>query len=210
MTFSGDGAIWIWDRVAKIIQKAKLEHLPCQEVLDCCHAVHHIALALTALGIAGEDRKALFRMHRTNLRNGHWRQVVAELTECAADLDEDHEVHTEIAYLAKHGQAGRLAYVDFEAAGLPKGSGAIESTIRRVINQRLKGVGIFWDQGNGEGMLLQRSLVIANRWDEALEAMRTHERHHPRNPWRREPLPMAATTEAEDAIATKAGKQRKP
>ena len=37
--------------------------------------------------------------------------------------------------------------------GLPMGSGAIESAIRRVINLRLKGNSIFWAEENAEGML---------------------------------------------------------
>lgn len=47
--------------------------------------------------------------------------------------------------------------------GLPVGSGAIESSIRRVINLRLKGNGIFWKEENAESMLQLRSMVISDR-----------------------------------------------
>lgn len=48
------------------------------------------------------------------------------------------------AYLRRHGEAGRLSYVTFRSQGLPCGSGAFESSIRRVINLRLKRNAMFW------------------------------------------------------------------
>jgi len=78
-------------------------------------------------------------------------------------------VQTEIAYLRKHGEAGRLKYTYFRSLGLPIGSGAMASSIRRVINLRLKGNGIFWREENAEAMLQVRAQVITNRWDERLK-----------------------------------------
>ena len=48
---------------------------------------------------------------------------------------------------------------------LPIGSGAIESAIRRVVNLRLKGAGIFWHADSVEAMLLLRSYFKSGRWD---------------------------------------------
>ena len=55
------------------------------------------------------------------------------------DQPDDSPVWREIRYLTKHSEAGRLRYDCFRYRGVPLGSGAIESTIRRVINLRLKG-----------------------------------------------------------------------
>ncbi len=55
---------------------------------------------------------------------------------------EEEKTGTEVVYLRKHGEAGRLQYQTFRKLGLPMGSGAIESSIRRVINLRLKNQGI--------------------------------------------------------------------
>ena len=74
-----------------------------------------------------------------------------------------------MAYLDKHLAAGHLEYDDLQSRGLPIGSGAIESAIRRVINQRLKGNGLMWCEGNAEGMLLLRAAALTGRWEEALE-----------------------------------------
>lgn len=168
ITFVADGGVWIWERIAAIVRLAKLDHVPIYEVLDCYHATHHISLALAALGYGDKERLALYREHRTLLRNGQWRRVVQELTELAGDAPEDSKVWTQIAYLQKHGTAGRLKYPTFRGLGLPLGSGAIESNIRRVVNLRLKGNAIYWREENAEGMLQIRALVLTDRWDKRL------------------------------------------
>lgn len=203
VTFVADGAPWIWDRVPVIIEKAGLKNVPIHQVLDCCHATHHISLALKAMGLTGDAYKAVYKLHRTNLRNGHWRQVVDELTDFAKGFNEIKDVKTEIAYLTKHGEAGRLMYPSFRAKGIPLGSGSIESNIRRVINLRLKGSGIFWTPANAEAMLQLRAQVISNRWDERMIAMRNHHRIHGK---KRPPSRLQKTLEKIEAKKEKATK----
>lgn len=192
VTFVADGAPWIWDRIPTIIRLAGLQKVTVNEVLDCCHAAHHISLALAALGLTDKERMPQYRDHRTMLRNGQWRRVVEELTELAEMDPENEKIHTEIAYLTKHGEAGRLKYPTFRARCLPLGSGAIESSIRRVINLRLKGNGIFWCEENAEEMLQVRAQVITDRWDERMKAKRRHLRYDGRSDWRWEPQPMSS------------------
>jgi hypothetical protein len=201
VTFGADGAAWIWDRVPVIAEKAGLKNVVLHQVLDVCHACHHIALGLAALGMNEAERLPLYREHRTLLRNGHWRQVVAELTELADEHPECTAIHPEIAYLTKHGEAGRLKYPTFRAAGVPLGSGAIESGIRRVINLRLKSSGTFWEEDNAEAMLQLRAHAISNRWDERLAAMRKLERKRGRTDWHREPREMSKKAEAASLAA---------
>ena len=49
--------------------------------------------------------------------------------------------------------------------GLPIGSGAMESAIRRVVNLRLKGSAIYWHTRTAEAMLMLRSYFKAGRWN---------------------------------------------
>jgi len=191
VTFVADGASWIWDRIPTIIRMAGLENVSVYQVLDCCHAAHHISLALAAIGMNDQERMPLYREHRTLLRNGQWRRVVEELTGIAELHPENEKIRTEIAYLTRHGEAGRLKYPTFRAKGLPLGSGAIESSIRRVINLRLKGNGIFWYEGNAEEMLQVRAQVITGRWDERMKMKRQHLRYDGRSDWHWEPQPMS-------------------
>jgi len=67
-------------------------------------------------------------------------------------------------YLLKHSMAGHMNYADVRRHNLPIGSGVIESTIRRVVNLRLKGASVYWKESMAEDMLLLRCLYKANRW----------------------------------------------
>ncbi len=49
---------------------------------------------------------------------------------------------------------------------LPIGSGPMESAIRRVVNLRMKGNGIFWLEQNAEAMIMLRSYYKAGRWND--------------------------------------------
>ena len=110
VTFVADGAPWIWDRIGRIVKLAKLDGVTIHQVLDNCHASHHISLALAALGLRDQERLPLYRQHRTLLRNGQWRRVVEELTELVeGDLQSHTQFATEVAYLKRHGEAGRLS-----------------------------------------------------------------------------------------------------
>ena len=87
----------------------------------------------------------------------------------AKDQSDDSPVWREIRYLRKHSEAGRLRYDCFRYRGLPMGSGAIESTIRRVINLRLKGNSIYWTEDNAEAVFQLRAAVVSGRWEEIVE-----------------------------------------
>ena len=61
------------------------------------------------------------------------------------------------------------SYDWFGYRGRPLGSGAVESAIRRVINLRPKGNGIYWREENAEAMLVLRAAVLTGRWEETME-----------------------------------------
>ena len=167
VAFRCDGAPWIWDRLDWVKKRLQLSDQQVSKGLDWCHAVHHVSLALEPL-LAGVERKRVFKKLRKWLKAGRWPKVVAELVglATAAKLPQEAAVWTEIAYLGRHGEEGHLDYATYRRRGLPMGSGAIESAIRRVINLRLKGNSVFWEEDNAEGMLQVRGLVLSGRWNE--------------------------------------------
>jgi len=61
-----------------------------------------------------------------------------------------------------------MRYDEFRRRGIPQGSGAVESAIRRVVNLRLKGPSIFWRGPNAERMLHLRCYLKAGRWAELM------------------------------------------
>lgn len=166
VSFGADGAPWVWDRWDWVIKRVGLKPNRVTTTLDWCHAVHHISLALEYVVEDKEVRRRLFKKLRKWLKQGDWWDVVLGLSQLAKDLPNDHDVWTELSYLERHGDEGHLDYKRFRRRGVPLGSGAIESAIRRVINLRLKGNSISWHEENAEGMLLLRCLVLSDRWDE--------------------------------------------
>ena len=174
VVFISDGARWIWDRLEWIEKRAGLDQTDTLHVLDFCHAAHHIGLALSHLGYTPAERRKRYLELRRLLHRSRHDQVVSKLTARAnrQNLKEDHEVWTEIRYLERHGSEGHLRYATFRRRGVPSGSGAIESTIRRVINQRLKSNATYWLGENAEGMFAIRALLLCDRWDETLSRVR--------------------------------------
>ena len=73
-------------------------------------------------------------------------------------------------------EAARLLmrYDELVRKNLPIGSGAVESAIRRIINLRVKGAGMFWTPENAEAVIYLRAQALTDRWDEMLERVRRH------------------------------------
>lgn len=167
VAFRSDGAPWVGERVPWVIARVGLSDKQVSLGVDWCHAVHQVSWALEPL-VAAEERQRVFKKLRKWLKNGSWPKVTRELTRLAvaADVPDDSPVWTEIDYLERHGAAGHLAYARFRRRGLPLGSGAIASAIRRVLNLRMKGNSIFWKAENAEAMLALRGLVLSGRWKE--------------------------------------------
>ena len=76
--------------------------------------------------------------------------------------------------------------------GRPLGSGAIESAMRRVINLRLKGNGIYWREENAEAMLVLRAAALTGRWQETMERAHAAMATDRRRDWRWEAPDMVA------------------
>ena len=70
----------------------------------------------------------------------------------------------ERGYLLRNASAGRLNYGLAREQQLPIGSGIIESTVRRVLNLRMKGASIFWTKDNAEDMILLRAYYKSGLW----------------------------------------------
>ena len=184
VTFVADGTPWIWKRLDWVIAQAKLDPKRVVEVLDWCHAVHHLSGALAALPLTESQRKGLYQRLRKLLKQGRSADVIAELKVLAVNQPEDSPMWREIRYLTKHSDSGRLRYDCLRRRGVPLGSGAIESTIRRVINLRLKGNGIYWTEDNAEAVFQLRAAVVSGRWEEILEHTRGAMAKDRRTEWR--------------------------
>jgi hypothetical protein len=202
VTFVSDGAPWIWDRLEWVEKRVGLRAERVLKVLDWCHAVHHVSLAVEALGLKEKQRKELYRQLRGWLKAGRTYQVTADLSLRAAKYSSDAKVWTEIRYLEKHAQAGHMKYPQFRKRGVAIGSGAIESAVRRVVNLRLKGNGMLWAVENAEAMLVLRAAALTERWEEALEHSRQTLAGDRRKDWQWQSPDMPSELNSDTPIAS--------
>jgi len=172
VVFVADGAPWIWERLEWVERRVGLAVDRVVRVLDWCHAAHNLSLALEAVGLPEEERPQRYGQLRGWLRQGWWGLVLDELETLGAAANWPQDLEQPLGYLTKHAEAGHLEYKRLRRRGLPQGSGAIESAIRRVINLRLKGPGLMWEEKNAEGALALRAAAVTERWEETMAWVR--------------------------------------
>jgi hypothetical protein len=170
IVFVADGGTWIWNRLDAVIRLANLRSERVTKVLDFFHASHHIHVALNALGFDEEAHARVYKRQRRQLHRGRVDLLLHELRDYKRTMKpkgkKRKELIREIAYFERH--ATHMNYSLLRNTGRPMGSGAIESAIRRVLNQRLKGNGIQWNADNVEAIMVLRGLILADRFDETL------------------------------------------
>jgi hypothetical protein len=161
--FIADGAPWIWKRVPLLVQALGLAVEQVHELLDFYHAVQHLGQVAALRQDWSAKARARWRtQQRRFLLQGQVEQVIAAVQALCRGRHSQ-AIRTQRNYFIKH--QSRLAYATLIAMKLPIGSGAIESTVRRVVNLRLKGPSLFWCRANAEAILLLRSYYKAGRWN---------------------------------------------
>jgi hypothetical protein len=161
--FIADGAKWIWQRVAPLWQRLGLEGR-CRELVDFYHVVEHVhALAALKTSWGAAKRKGWATQQRGRLWRGEVEAFIEAVERfCQGKRGEAWE--RERDYLLRNARAGRLNYAKARRAKMPMGSGTMESAVRRVVNLRLKGASIFWQEEHAGQMLLLRTYYKSQRW----------------------------------------------
>jgi len=160
----GDGAPWIWDRVKEIRKRFELPSDKVIEILDFYHSVEHIFSAVEECKKWGDrKKKRWFNQQKQRLKQGNFKLFMEALWELCKGR-RSKEVGKIIDYFEKNEK--RMQYLDFKNAGYPIGSGAIESAVRRVVNLRMKGPGIFWLPESAEAFLHVRAQLLSGRWND--------------------------------------------
>jgi len=169
LLFVADGAHWIWNRVPALIKSLGLDLEKVYELLDFYHAVEHLGkVAGLRKSWSAKKRKSWISKQRGLLLKGQSTGVVQVL--CRGRNSKT--IKTERDYFVRNEQ--RLNFSTVKALGLPIGSGAIESSIRRVVNLRLKGPCIFWCKENADKMLMLRSYYKSGRWNHLKQMANSH------------------------------------
>jgi hypothetical protein len=161
--FIADGAPWIWKRIPLLVQALGLAAQQVHELLDFYHAVQHLGqVAALRQDWSAKARTRWRTQQRRLLLRGEVKQVIAAVQAICRGRHSK-AIRTQRDYFIKN--QSRMAYAQLLAMKLPIGSGAIESTVRRVVNLRLKGPSILWCRASAEAILLLRSYYKAGRWN---------------------------------------------
>ena len=170
--FVADGAHWIWNRIPELVKALGLAPDRVYELLDFYHAVEHLG---TVAGLrktwSSKKRKRWVSKQRGLLLKGKAVEVVQAVQMLCRGRNSK-AIKTERDYFVRNER--RLDFSTVKALNLPIGSGAIESSIRRVVNLRLKGPCTFWYRENAEKMIMLRSFYKAGRWNCLKQMANTH------------------------------------
>lgn len=170
---TGDGASWIWNRVPRLIEEVGYDKKKVTEVVDFYHAAQRLSeVAEQRKGWTDAQRRKWVGKMKRLLKRGRVETVLSEAKELCRGCRAG-EIKDLLEYFANHQH--RMRYDVFKKKKIPLGSGATESCVRRTINLRVKGSGIFWRKERVEEMLHLRAQLLAGCWNEYVEAIQEPE-----------------------------------
>lgn len=156
----GDGAAWIDETVAELFPHAR-------RILDFFHVAEHLwEVAHARFGEGAAEAKRWMEAKLEQLKQGGWKKVCRglkqlRLTGVAAQIRDQ-----TIGYLKRH--AAHLAYDQYQAAGWPIGSGAIEGTCKHLVTSRCKQAGMRWSTAGLDALLALRCQALNEQLDTLL------------------------------------------
>jgi hypothetical protein len=131
-------------------------------VLDFPHAVEYLTHASHEAHGAGTAATSEWIARQAHaLKHDGPDSVLAAVRALPVGAQRD----TALGYLEP--RLAQLQYPAFRAAGYPIGSGIVESANKVVVEDRLKGSGMHWAPQSVDPMLALRTVVCADRWEEA-------------------------------------------
>jgi len=157
----GDGAPWIWNLAAELFPRRV-------EILDWYHADEHVSAVARALYGEGTEKARAWRQSQLDRL---WTDKVDQAIEALRFLGPHQRaaakrvaVEDLSRYLTTN--RDRMRYQTFRAAGYAIGSGAVESAVSHVIQQRMKRTGMHWRSAGADAMLALRSVYRSTgAWD---------------------------------------------
>ena len=164
----GDGADWIWNRVQRLVDEVGYDRKKVTEVVDQYHAVQYLhEIAENRRNWTTEQRAQWVQRMRRHLKRGEIEKILAERPDLTIGRN-GRAQRKRFQYLAE--RIEKMRYGAFRRRGIPCGSGAIESAVRRIVNLRLKSPGIFWGHEMAEDVLHLRAQLLSGQWDVTMKS----------------------------------------
>jgi hypothetical protein len=154
-----DGAEWIDQTVAWLFPKAL-------RILDFYHAAQRIwAVANARFGEATASAQRWAHSKLSQLKGGHVKSVMAALRGLKIRSAEGQKVQQAALNYLRVRQA-QMQYDEYQKAGLPIGSGAVEAMCKQMVTVRCKQAGLRWSEAGADAILALRRFVLNDRLDE--------------------------------------------
>lgn len=170
--FVADGARWIWGRVPALFATLGLDEARSLSLIDFYHAAEHLGrVAALRASWTAKERKRWMHKQRRLLLSGDVAKVIENIQSLRRG-PASKKIGTELRYFIRN--QSRMKYAQLAEMKMPIGSGAIESAIRRVINLRIKGPGVFWKPENAQAVLTVRAFYKAGQWEMLRKAAETN------------------------------------
>lgn len=155
----GDGAEWIDQTAAWLFPRAL-------RILDYYHASERVwAVAQARWGEATVAAQGWAHEKLSQLKRGQVRQVMAAMRGLKMSSEEGRRVRRAALNYMRIRQE-QMRYGEYQEAGLPIGSGAVESTCKQMVTARCKQAGMRWSEAGADAILGLRSFVLNERLDE--------------------------------------------
>jgi hypothetical protein len=155
-----DGAVWI-ERITR-------DNFPeAVQIVDWSHASERLwAVGNAVFGAETKQAATWTDECLGKLWRGKVEEVVMALQKLElAQARYPQEVQQAAGYFV--GNAERMAYEAYREAGLPLGSGTVESGAKSVVQQRMKRPGRGWGRESGQAMLAGLSELHSGRFEQA-------------------------------------------
>ncbi len=152
LVFLGDGAVWIWNLVAKYYSHAI-------QIVDWYHAEEHLEGVANAAFSESSPRANWLEGVKQALWDGQVEEVISACEALASSC--------ELARKAVHyfyTNAERMRYDRFRAAGYMIGSGTVESGCKQIVTQRLKLPGAQWTVAGAVKTAKARAAWLSGLW----------------------------------------------
>jgi hypothetical protein len=167
-----DGAEWIQEFL-------DLQCPAAVRIIDWAHSSSYVAQAAQALfsdpGEAADWRGAQLNLLLHGDPQGVLDELCFQLGRCGPGTDQEAVVVTSLGYLAK--RLDQIQYRQYREAGLPIGSGIVESANKVVVEQRLKGAGMRWKDEHVDPMLALRNAICSSgRWADSWRVLHAYRR----------------------------------
>ncbi len=160
----GDGAPWILSTFVDQFGLGADSH--ATYTIDFHHVSDYLAAAAPV--VAPQSHKDWLHRQQVELLENRVGQVLRTLNEKAEPPDQK-EAPVRSAYGYIRERQRHMDYAGARAAGLPIGSGEVESGHRHVLQKRLKIAGAWWLKPHAEAMLQLRTLRANHNWDKYWE-----------------------------------------